>query len=193
MIAIRIALIVLLAVGSGLAQAPMRFTSGTAAVRVDVLVTAGNRPVMGLKASDFELRDNGVLQQIRDVSQETLPLNLFCVLDVSGSVDGQPLIRLKEATSALFGTLRDRDRAALLTFADRLVLHSPLTGDVPRLALAARQHVGQRMDVVPRCDLCRPRAARVGRGTEPDAALQRWRRHRELAACAASDRGAASH
>jgi Ca-activated chloride channel family protein len=133
MIAIRVALIGVLAAASGLAQAPMRFTSGTAAVRVDVLVTAGNRPVIGLKASDFELRDNGVLQQIRDVSQETLPLNLFCVLDVSGSVDGQPLVRLKEATAALFGTLRDRDRAALMTFADRLVLHSPLTGDAQRL------------------------------------------------------------
>jgi VWFA-related protein len=115
------------------AQAPPRFSSGTAAVRVDVLVTVGNRPVTGLRASDFALRDNGVLQRITDVSQETLPLSVFCVLDVSGSVIGKPLARLKDATASLFGTLRDRDRGALMTFADRLVLHSPLTGDTNRL------------------------------------------------------------
>jgi VWFA-related protein len=115
------------------AQAPPRYASGTAAVRVDVLVTVGNRPMTGLQASDFALRDNGVLQRITDVSQEQLPLNVFCVLDVSGSVTGRPLARLKDATASLFGTLRDRDRAALVTFADRLVLHSPLTGDTNRL------------------------------------------------------------
>jgi hypothetical protein len=74
------------------AQAPPRFSSGTAAVRVDVLVTVGNRPVTGLRASDFALRDNGVLQRITDVSQETLPLSVFCVLDVSGSVIGKPRV-----------------------------------------------------------------------------------------------------
>ena len=135
MIAARWALIGLLAAVPVLArgQAPARFSSGTAAVRVDALVTSGNRPVTGLKASDFELRDNGVLQRISDVSQETLPLNVFCVLDVSGSVGGQPLARLKKASASLVGTLRERDRAALMTFADRLVLHSPLTGDTARL------------------------------------------------------------
>jgi Ca-activated chloride channel homolog len=116
-----------------LAQAPARFSSGTAAVRVDVLVTVGNRPVTGLKASDFALRDNGVPQAITDVSQEMLPLNVFCVLDLSGSVTGRPLAQLKDATASLFGTLRDRDRASLMTFADRLVLHSPLTRDTNRL------------------------------------------------------------
>jgi Ca-activated chloride channel family protein len=88
---------------------------------------------MGLKASDFELRDNGVVQTITDLSQETLPLNVFCVLDLSGSVKGRPLALLKEATNALFGTLRDRDRASLVTFTERVMLHAPLTSDVRRL------------------------------------------------------------
>jgi Ca-activated chloride channel homolog len=130
---VRAALLVWIASVSLVAQAPMRFTSGTAAVRVDVLVTVKNRPLTGLKASDFELRDNGIVQQISDVSQENLPLNVFCVLDLSGSVEGQPLARLKEASAALFGALRERDRSALMTFADRLVLHTPLTGDARRL------------------------------------------------------------
>jgi hypothetical protein len=36
------------------------FTSGVEGVRVDVLVTDHGRPLTGLTAADFELRDNGV-------------------------------------------------------------------------------------------------------------------------------------
>jgi VWFA-related protein len=115
-----------------LAQRP-RFSAGTAAVRVDVLVTQRNQPITGLTARDFELRDNGVLQQIRDVSDETLPLNVIGVLDLSDSVAGEPLAQLKQATLAVIDALGDKDRAALVTFSERLQLLSPLTGDKTRL------------------------------------------------------------
>ena len=98
-----------------LAQTP-RFTSSAAGVRVDVLVTHRNKPVIGLVARDFELRDNGVVQRITDVSYEALPLNVICVLDLSGSVKGRPLAQLKDAMLALIGALGERDRAALVTF-----------------------------------------------------------------------------
>ena len=54
----------LLLVAAASAQAPPRptFTVGVEAVYVDVFVTDGNRPVVGLTAADFELRDNGVRQ-----------------------------------------------------------------------------------------------------------------------------------
>ncbi len=110
-----------------------RFTTGVAAVRVDVLVTAGGRPVTGLTRSHFQLRDNGVEQAITDVSSETLPLNLICVLDVSGSVSGAPLANLKRAVTSLIDALGPEDRAALVTFAERVHLLSPLTGDQARL------------------------------------------------------------
>ncbi len=44
-----------------------KFRSGIDVVRVDALVTEGNRVVAGLKAADFELRDNGVLQTIAHI------------------------------------------------------------------------------------------------------------------------------
>jgi VWFA-related protein len=106
-----------------------RFTTGVEAVRVDTLVTDGRRPVVGLKAGDFELRDNGVLQTVRDVSYESLPLNIICVLDTSGSVAGQPLAHLKDAMTAVIDALGADDRAALVTFASRLHLQSTLTRD----------------------------------------------------------------
>jgi VWFA-related protein len=145
--AIALALIVS-AVGTSLA-AQTRFKTGTAGVRVDVLVTNRNRPVTGLTASDFELRDNGVLQQITDVSRETLPLNLICVLDLSGSVEGSPLAHLKEAMLAVIDALAERDRAALVTFTERLQLHAPLTSDRQRLRqLVARVSAGGATSVI---------------------------------------------
>ena len=114
------------------AQNP-QFKSGTAAVRVDALVTDSRRPVRGLTAASFELRDNGVRQTITDVHHETLPLNVICALDVSSSVAGEPLEDLKRGYLALIDALSKEDRAALLTFANRIALHSALTGDRARL------------------------------------------------------------
>ncbi len=118
------------------AQTP-RFRSHVAVVRVDALVTDGRRPIAGLTAADFELRDNGVLQKIVDVHFETLPLNIICVVDVSASVEGHPLLQLKDGVSALIDTLTGGDRAALLTFSNRLQLLTRLTGDRDRLRSAA--------------------------------------------------------
>ena len=110
-----------------------RFSSRVDGVRVDVLVTEGRRSVSGLTASDFELRDNGVVQRIADVSSETLPVNVICVLDASGSVVGAPLIQLQEAARSLFTSLAAGDRAALVTFSHRVQLHTALTDDREKL------------------------------------------------------------
>jgi VWFA-related protein len=113
------------------------FKSRAAAVRVDALVTNGRRPVAGLTAADFELRDNGVIQTISAVDFETLPLNIISVLDVSGSVAGAPLAHLKRAYVAVIDALATGDRAALITFANKIALHTDLTSDRARLRALA--------------------------------------------------------
>ncbi len=123
--------------GLDLSAQGSRFKSQVAAVRVDALVTNNRRPVTGLNAANFELRDNGVLQTITDVHHETLPLNVICVFDVSGSVAGVPLGHLKEGLRGVISALGGDDRAALLTFANRIELHSTLTADRPRLRALA--------------------------------------------------------
>lgn len=89
------------------------FRSRVDGVRIDVSVKSGNRPVAGLTAADFELRDNGVTQEISTVDTEQLPVDLTLLLDLSSSVDGTTLQRLKTAV---------RDTAALLKPGDRVRL-----------------------------------------------------------------------
>lgn len=103
------------------------FRSRVDAVRVDVLVTEGNAPVAGLTAADFELRDNGVVQQIDALAIEDVPVSVMLVLDTSASVFGDALEDLKRAAIAAIEPLDNRDRMALLTFSNALTLRVPWT------------------------------------------------------------------
>ena len=92
------------------------FRSGAVGVRVDALVTDGRKPVAGLSASDFELRDNGVLQSIQLVAADDIPLNVVLALDTSASTTGRRHADLMAASAALLDELREGDQAALTTF-----------------------------------------------------------------------------
>ena len=89
--------------------------------------------VRGLRAGDFEVRDNGVLQQVELVSFEQLPLNILLALDLSHSVSGERLGDLKTAGAALLDILAPTDQAALLAFSHGLTLGGALTKDVKGL------------------------------------------------------------
>lgn len=108
---------------------PQTFRVNVEAVRVDVLVTDGHRPVGGLSASDFDLRDSGVRQQIATAQLEDVPLSVILTLDTSDSVKGPPLAHLKAAATAAIRTLMPADRASLLTFSGSPVRRSGWTAD----------------------------------------------------------------
>ena len=54
-------------------EPPQTFRSSADAVSVEASVRREKRPVTGLKLSDFELLDNGIPQEISDLSYERLP------------------------------------------------------------------------------------------------------------------------
>src|SRR6185295_7957014 len=85
-------------------------------VAIEASVWRDKRPVTGLKASDFELLDNGVPQQISDISYERLPIDLTIVLDVSASVTGPVLDQLRQSVRQLKSDLGARDRLKLVAF-----------------------------------------------------------------------------
>jgi VWFA-related protein len=118
------------------AQEPIPFRSSAEAVRVDVEVRNGRTPVTGLVASDFELRDSGVLQRIEAISLADVPLSVLLAFDVSSSVAGETLEQLKEAARAVVGAMRPDDQAALLVFSERVGLKTGWTDDRARLTSA---------------------------------------------------------
>src|SRR6185295_16766539 len=72
-----------------------------------------NLPVTGLTAGDFELRDNGVVQQIAAVRADSVPVDLTLVLDVSSSAKGL-IDDFKEDVQRIAQLLRSEDRVRLL-------------------------------------------------------------------------------
>lgn len=120
------------------AQKPT-FATRVEAIRVDVLVTDGDRPVRGLGAGDFEVSDNGVPQQVDFVSPEQLPINAIVALDMSGSVAGERLMHLQEASRALLDQLKKDDQAALVTFSHAVRQRSGLTANLASVRTAVGQ------------------------------------------------------
>jgi VWFA-related protein len=123
------------ALGLHAAQEPT-FRTAVDVIRVDVLVLDGARPVAGLSARDFEVRDNGVPQRVQVDSLEDAPLDVVLALDTSSSVGGRLLTQLTAAADALVAALDSRDRVALLTFSSSLALRAPLTSDRARVRRA---------------------------------------------------------
>jgi Ca-activated chloride channel homolog len=101
------------------------FRAGTDAVRVDALVTSGNKPIGGLTAADFEILDNGVPQDVANVTIEEVPFSMLLVLDTSASMKGSPLDDLKAAATAAVTAIRAGDRASIFAFSDVLRHVSP--------------------------------------------------------------------
>jgi VWFA-related protein len=124
------------------AQRPV-FRAGVDLVRVDAGVRSGVRIVTGLTAADFEVFDNGVAQQIEDVSYGRLPIDVTIALDVSQSVSGALLGRLRQGTLDLMRELKDDDRLRLLVFNARTTRLVDFTNDVRVVERALREIVAR--------------------------------------------------
>ena len=92
------------------------FRAGADVVSVEAAVRRDKRPITGLKISDFELLDNGVPQEITDLSYERLPIDVTVVLDVSASVTGPVLDQLRQSVRQLKSDLSAKDRLKLVAF-----------------------------------------------------------------------------
>jgi Ca-activated chloride channel family protein len=119
---------VALAAAPSFAQQPT-FRAGIDVVKVDVSIARGGEHISGLKAENFEVFDNGVKQKITSVSTEQVPLEVYLVLDLSGSVEGARLDELKRAANAFVDGLVPRDKVALLTFTETVAIRQELTGN----------------------------------------------------------------
>lgn len=119
------------------AQQPT-FRAVTDAVTVEVSVRERARPITGLTAASFEVLDNGVRQQVLNVSYDVLPIDVTVVLDVSLSVTGPMLERLSHAVRQLMADLGSNDRLKLITFNTRVSRVVEFTTDTSAVENAIR-------------------------------------------------------
>jgi len=97
---------------------PIEFRAQVETVYVDAFVTRSDKPLPGLRASDFELRDNGVPQRLELISAESRPLQAILVFDTSSSMAGDRLDALRAAGEAFLDGLRAADNAGLVVFSE---------------------------------------------------------------------------
>jgi Ca-activated chloride channel homolog len=126
---IRVTLAVSLAVA---VTAPPQFRASVDVVRIEALVLDKGRPVAGLGAGDFTVTDNGAAQTITVRTLARQPIDVAIALDVSSSVRGKRVERLRQAARTLVGLLTPQDRATLVTF-DHLLTLGPRDVSPPAL------------------------------------------------------------
>ena len=119
--------------------APPVFRAQVEEVYVDVFVTRSSQSVAGLRAADFELRDNKVPQRLELLSAESRPILAVLVFDISSSMEGDRLIALRAAGEAFLSGLGPADQAALVAFSEQIAWLAEPTTDkaVVRSALAS--------------------------------------------------------
>ena len=113
-----------------------RFQVDVRTVYVDVFVTHNEKAVTGLTAKDFEVWDNDVRQRIDLVNPDIVPLSTILLLDTSGSVSGERLDHLRSAAHAFVQGLKEKDEAALMTFAQDWEMPFDLSSDFDSLHTA---------------------------------------------------------
>jgi VWFA-related protein len=124
--------LVALVLAVSLLQEPPVFRAEVGLVRVEVRVTRKGSPLRGLGAVDFEVRDNGRVQELQAVLEEKSPVDAALVLDMSGSVRGAKRDALQDAARAFLDGLHEGEQAALVAFREEVLLLEAFTSDRAR-------------------------------------------------------------
>jgi Ca-activated chloride channel family protein len=107
-----------------------RFTARVDLVEVYATVTdASGRPVTGLTAADFEVREDGRPQPVSVFAAGEFPLTVALGVDRSWSMAGEPLRLAKQASRAFLKALRPSDRSFVLSIGGEAEAITPLTAD----------------------------------------------------------------
>lgn len=105
------------------------FRSGTSSVSIYATVRASDgRLVPDLTQADFEIKDEGKVQNITVFSREIVPITVTVLLDMSGSQEGG-VVWMRDAANAFVAELLPADRARIGTFGTEISISPRLTGD----------------------------------------------------------------
>jgi Ca-activated chloride channel family protein len=110
----------------------VRVNSNLVPVPASVLDAQG-RAVIDLELKDFELRVDGELRPIGDVSRAETPVRMAVLFDNSASLTAAREFEKKAALRFFRSVLRPVDQAALYSVSTEPLLVLPLTGDIRAL------------------------------------------------------------
>ena len=111
------------------------FRSSTSLVALNVTVTKGDELVTGLEATDFEIYEDGVRQEVRFFESQSVPMDVILLLDTSASMRNRmPVVH--EAARAFMKVLREGDRGAIVAFNDGVQVLQDLTSDAAAIEAA---------------------------------------------------------
>jgi Ca-activated chloride channel family protein len=110
----------------------LHITSNLVPVPASV-VDARGYAVMDLKLEDFELRVDGQVRPLSDLSRSETPVQLTVLFDNSGSLDASRELEKQAAMRFFRRVMRPFDQAAIYSVATENYLAQPMTNDVRRL------------------------------------------------------------
>ena len=111
------------------------FRGGVTDVHIDAAVTQGKRLIGGLESSDFIILDEGQPQTIISFGQETVPLDIVLLLDVSGSMRSS-IGELADIANDALKHLQPTDRVGVVAFSRDTRVEQDLTTDRQRVVAA---------------------------------------------------------
>lgn len=97
------------------------------------VVDAHGRAVTDLKVEDFELRVDGQLKPVGELTRSETPVSIALLFDNSSSLNEAREFEKKAAVRFLRSVMRPRDRAAVYSISTTPELAQPLTNDVRAL------------------------------------------------------------
>jgi len=110
-------------------QIPPRFRSGTTTIPVYATVRGSSGALVpDLTRDDFEIRDNGVKQELTVFSREPVPITVTLLIDVSGSQE-RTVMWMRDAARAFVDAMLPDDRARIGTFGAEIAISPRLTAD----------------------------------------------------------------
>jgi Ca-activated chloride channel family protein len=112
----------------------VRVTSNLVAVPTTVVDSRGVA-VTNLKLEDFELKVDGQLNAISEISRADTPVRMAMLFDNSGSLSASREFEKRAAIKFFRNVLRPIDQAAVFSVATDVTLAEPLTNDARRLEL----------------------------------------------------------
>ena len=110
----------------------VRISSNLVPIPASVVDRRGNA-VVNLKLDDFELRVDGELRPLSDLTRSETTVRLTMLFDNSGSLDAAREFEKQAAIRFFRKVLRAKDEAAIYSIETDSYLAQPLTNDVKRL------------------------------------------------------------